>query len=338
MRYLLFICALLAALLSFYLAFRWRGAGWIPRVALVAAGLSVLAYGSWRMMPQAAPAFDTGEDVRPLYAQKRVQPNGPIPVYHLGHSLVGRDMPAMLAQLAGHDYALQLGWGTALREHFEGRQAINGFDKENATPKYRDAHEALKSGDYAAFVMTEMVNLRDAILYKDSATFARKWAEEAVAGRPDIEIFLYETWHSLDGEEDWLKRLPGDLDGLWSQVLWPAARGAGRPVWVIPAGQVMARLVTEAEANGGIAELKSREDLFAMTEDGKRDQIHPNDLGIYLVALTHYAVIYGKSPVGLPHELLKADGSPAVAPSAELARRMQEIVWEVVTSQPLTGL
>ena len=45
-------------------------------------------------------------------------------------------------------------------------------------------------------------------------------------------------------------------------------------------------------------------------------------LGIYLVALTHYAVLYGKSPVGLPHELRRADGTPATAPSPELARRM----------------
>lgn len=52
------------------------------------------------------------------------------------------------------------------------------------------------------------------------------------------------------------------------------------------------------------------------------------------MALTHYAVLYGKSPVGLPHELKRADGSPATAPSPELARRMQEIVWEVVTRIP----
>ena len=56
------------------------------------------------------------------------------------------------------------------------------------------------------------------------------------------------------------------------------------------------------------------------------------------MALTHYAVLYGKSPVGLPRELLRADGSPAVAPSPELARRMQEIVWEVVTSIRETGV
>ena len=32
----------------------------------------------------------------------------------------------------------------------------------------------------------------------------------------------------------------------------------------------------------------------------------------YLVALTHYAVLYRQSPVGLPHALSRADGTPAL--------------------------
>ena len=99
----------------------------------------------------------------------------------------------------------------------------------------------------------------------------------------------------------------------------------------------MAAVVAEAEA-GGIAELTRREQLFARNPDGSLDPIHPNDLGTYLVALTHYATIYGKSPVGLPNQLSRADGSPATAPSPELARRMQQIVWQVVSAQPLAGL
>ena len=216
---------------------------------------------------------------------------------------------------------------------------IKGFDQENATPKYRDVHQALASRDYDAFVMTEMVRLSDAIKYHQTRDYAAKWAAEAAQADPDIQIFLYESWHALDDKPDWLTRLPEDLETMWKpDLLWPAARAARRPVWLIPVGQVMARLVAEAETHGGIAELKTREDLFATTPDGKLDTIHPNDLGIYLVALTHYAVLYGKSPVGLPNQLMRADGSPATAPSPELARRMQEIVWEVVTAIPETGV
>lgn len=336
MRYLLAAIIAVVALVAFYLALRWRG-GWMPRLGLLALGVAVLAAGYGQLKPQALPAYDDGADVQAFYQQRRVPAEGKLRVYHLGHSLVGRDMPAMLAQMAGHDYALQLGWGTALREHFQGREAINGFDSENATPQYRDAHEALKSGAYDAFVMTEMVRLQDALMYKESTTYAAKWAAEAVAGNPEIQLFLYESWHALDDQPEWLGRFPGDLDRMWSQLLWSAARASGRPVWLIPAGQVMAAVVSEAEARG-IAELTDRDQLFARNPDGTLDPIHPNDLGVYLVALTHYATLYGKSPVGLPNQLLRADGSPADAPSPELARRMQEIVWQVVTSQRLTGL
>lgn len=320
----------------------WRVlVGWqkIPPAVVAGSGLGVLVLGALTaLLPGSATgARDQGEDVLPLYQTKRVFPTAPERIFHLGHSLVGRDMPAMLAQLsdAGDSYNLQLGWGTSLKEHFNG--TINGFAEENDTPRYRDAHEALKSGDYDAFVFTEMVTLKDAIRYHDTPDYAAKWAQEAVAGNPDIQLFAYETWHQLDAQPEWLSRLPGDLTMWEGALMWPAARATGKPVWLIPAGQVFHRVVTEAEAKG-IAEMTSRTDLFRLTPEGAQDQIHPNDLGNYLVALTHYAVIYGKSPVGLPNQLQRADGTPATAPSPELARRMQEIVWEVVREIPWTGV
>lgn len=336
MRYLFAAVVALIAIALFVVALRWRG-GAVPRLGLVVLGLAVLAAGYWQLKPQGMPAQDDGADVQALYQTRRAPIDGSLRVYHLGHSLVGRDMPAMLAQMAGHEYALQLGWGTALREHFQGREAINGFDKENDTPQYRDAHQALASGEYDAFVMTEMVRLQDALMYKESTTYAGKWAAEAVAGNPDIQLFLYESWHALDDQPEWLGRFPGDLDRMWSQLLWSAARASDRPVWLIPAGQVMAAVVAEAEEKG-IAELTHRDQLFGRNPDGTLDPIHPNDLGVYLVALTHYAALYGKSPVGLPHQLLRADGTQAQAPSPELAQRMQQIAWQIVSSQPLTGL
>ena len=104
-----------------------------------------------------------------------------------------------------------------------------------------------------------------------------------------------------------------------------------RPIHVIPAGQVMAAFTRAVESRGGVGPIASRDDLF-------RDRIHVNDYGAYLVALTHYAVLYGRSPVGLSHALSRADGSPAEDPGAEAARLMQEIVWEVVTGYPPTGV
>jgi len=54
--------------------------------------------------------------------------------------------------------------------------------------------------------------------------------------------------------------------------------------------------------------------------------------------LTHFAVLFGRSPVGLPSALLRADGTPAQAPLTETTELMQTVVWQVVTSTPLTGV
>lgn len=278
-----------------------------------------------------------------LYAQPLAPPEKPMRVFHIGHSLVGRNMPAMLEQLAGpgHDHRSQLGWGASLKSHWEPDVPINGFQQENAHPRYQDAIEAVKSGKFDALVLTEMVEIRDAIKYFDSPAYLRLWIRLARDTRPTIRVFLYETWHSLDTPQGWLQRLDGDLARYWEGELLSKALAYGDtkgPIHLIPAGQVMASFVRRVEQSGGLPGISSREDLLAMTESGARDNIHLNDLGNYLVALTHYAVLYHRNPIGLPHRLLRADGSIAEAPSAEAAKVMQEVVWNVVTQYPKTGV
>lgn len=278
-----------------------------------------------------------------MYAQPLPPPDKPLRVFHLGHSLVNRDMPVMLEQLAiaGHDHRSQLGWGATLQSHWEPDIPVNGFEQENAHPRYQDARDAVKSGSFDALVVTEMVEIRDAIKYFDSAEYVRRWAREARAARPDARVYLYETWHKLDDPEGWLERLDRDLARYWEGELLSKALAhgdTGGAVHVIPAGQVMAQLVRRIEQDGGAPGLASREDLFARNPNGSLDTIHVNDLGNYLVALTHYAVLYHRSPEGLPYRLKRADGSAAVSLSEPAARLMQAVVWEVVTRYPKTGV
>ena len=300
--------------------------------------LALAGFGLWQLLAPRAPA---PEQVAAAYADPLARPEAPLNVFHLGHSLVGRDMPAMLAQLAGegHTHNSQLGWGTSLRQHWEPDEPINGFETENATDAYRDAAEAIGSGTYDAIVLTEMVELRDAIKYHDSARYLSLWAEKAREANPSARVYLYETWHRLDDSDGWLERIDDDLPQLWEErLLIPHLARTGGPVHVIPAGQVLASFVRAIESAGGVGGMSDRTDLFARAQTGAVDQIHLNDLGAYLVALTHYAVLYHRSPVGLPHALRRADGSEANAPSPEAARLMQDTVWQVVTSYPKTGV
>ena len=321
---------------------RWNvSRRWMAGALAAGAAATVAAAGGLRT--RFFPGGPSDAEMVALYREPIEPPSQPLRVYHLGHSLVGRDMPAMLAQLApnGHGYESQLGWGTTLKGHWDPEVPIAGFETENAHPRYRDARDALGIGNYDAFVMTEMVEIRDAIRYFDSGRYLASWAHLAREANPQVRIYLYETWHRLDDPEGWLYRLDLDLGRYWDRrVLRPAlAADPGlRPIFIIPAGQVLARFVRRMEGQGGVEGIRSREDLFGRNPDGSLDPIHLNDLGSYLVALVHFAVLYHRSPVGLPRALRRADGSAAVAPSAPAAEMMQATAWEVVTAQAMTGV
>lgn len=280
------------------------------------------------------PAPLDEESFESLYAMPAPAPDGPRKIFHIGHSLVGRDMPAMLAQLAGegHDYASQLGWGVPLQSHWDPDVPINGFEEENAHDKYRDAHEAIESGEYDALVLTEMVEIEAAINYFDSPRMLHNWATSAQG--MGVSVFLYETWHELGDPNGWRMRLDRDLGLYWEgKIMRPALAMAAdpAPIYLIPGGQVMAAFADALNAQGPVGPLTTHADLFS-------DEIHFNDYGAYLIALTHYAVLYQQSPVGLPHALQRADGTAADDPGPEAAKLMQETVWEVVTSLPRTGV
>ncbi|ODT66693.1 MAG: hypothetical protein ABS75_26875 [Pelagibacterium sp. SCN 63-23] len=274
-----------------------------------------------------------------LYKTANAAPNVPRSVFHLGHSLVGRDIPVMIAQLAGngHSFHSQLGWGTSLKNHWDGE--IKGFAAENNHPAARPAKQALGSGRYDAVVFTEMVEIRDAIRYHQSAEYLYRWAQHARRGNPRIALYLYETWPEIDDKEGWLSRVAEDLSRYWEDdILIPAVRADGLPIYVIPGGQALAATVLAIAARGEVDGVSRLEDFFALTSSGSQDVIHLSDLGAYVVALTHYAVLYHANPTGGPRSLLLADGRAAKPPGPALARLIQETVWSVVTRYEKTGV
>lgn len=306
----------------------------MKRTGVIAVALAAIA-GSVALFRVNAPTGPDPARMATLYAEPLPPLDKSLAVFHIGHSLVNRDMPAMLAQLAGegHQYESQLGWGAPIRAHW-GDVPVNGFEEENAHQRFRPAREAVESGDYDVVILTEAVEIRDSIRYHDSAYFLAAFAEMALKARAKTRIYLYESWHALDDPDGWLNRIDLDLQRYWLDEILKPALGRlpeGARIHLIPAGQAMAALVREIEARGGVGSVKDRTDLFL-------DQIHLNDLGNYYVALVHYAVIYQKSPVGLPHALLKGDGTPATAPEPELALLMQEQAWSIARSTPLTGV
>ena len=311
---------------------------------LVVASLAAVA-GAGQFWPRQTPKLSDTEFAAhfdmPLSA-----PDTAIRVYHLGHSLKGADIPVFIAQLAqsagksGHAYNSQLGWGASLKNHWDGPSALGGFDTMNSAPAWADPRDALASGNFDALVVTEMVELKDAIRWHESSQYLARWAAFARMARPDIRIYLYESWHDLTTPEGWLERLDTDPATLWEGTILAEALAQAETgtVHVIPAGRIMAHLVRKVEGMGGVPGMTDRTDLFARNPDGSLDTIHINDLGAYLVALAHVAVLYHIDPRGLPYTLTRADGTEATPPSAELARLMQDAVWHVTRALPVTGL
>ena len=313
--------------------------------------LALAGWAGWRHL--AAPSALEPEAMAALYRAPLPAPQGGMDVFHLGHSLTGRDMPAMVAQLAAaagiddHRHHSQLGWGTSLREHWDPDLPINGFEVENAHPRYRDAADALAEG-VEALVLTEMIDLADAIRYHDTPRYLAEWARAARTANPEARVYLYETWHPWTAGDDWLERLEQDDQALWADTIRARAMaldGVGT-VHVIPGGRAMAAFVRTLEAQGVLPGLADRSGLFAYAVDagvpdapeGAIDDIHLNDLGAYLIALVHLATLYQIDPRGLPHALERHDGTAADAPSPEAAALMQETVWNVVRQIPATGV
>jgi hypothetical protein len=101
-------------------------------------------------------------------------------------------------------------------------------------------------------------------------------------------------------------------------------------VFLVPVGEAVCRL-RERVVQGKAPGVTKQSELF-------RDDLgHANAHIAVLVAYCHYAVIYQRSPVGLPApgQLKKAGlGTHTEA----LNRVLQEVAWEAVTQEPLSGV
>jgi hypothetical protein len=123
----------------------------------------------------------------------------------------------------------------------------------------------------------------------------------------------------------------------------------GKPiVFVVPVGQAVLAL-REKVVNGQAVGLKRQSELF-------RDGVgHPTAPIQLLAGYCHFAVIYRRSPVGLPLPGVNKEAKPLFdvglwtldvnapllaryADADKLNRILQELAWEAVTRHPLSGV
>jgi hypothetical protein len=304
---------------------------WILLAGLLAAGLWA-GRAIWRLPPtrffpppRLSPTAATGAPATPIQRAK---------VLFVGHSLINREMPAMLRDIAASrgcelSFDVELRSGAILKLGWAGQLPIDGVR----------AREALATGGYDTLVLTEAVDLDDMLRWMQSAEYAGRYQQLAVSHNPAMRVFLYETWHDRElvrhtwygaaRTERWRAFLDEDL-GKWESIATGAAAHAGQPrMSIVPGGQALARL-TDAIAAGAVPGIASEQVLFA-------DGIHLAPLGNYFIALVQFAAIHRQTPVGATNTPRDANGARQEFPAAAAAA-MQRIAWDAVANYAWSGV
>lgn len=110
-----------------------------------------------------------------------------------------------------------------------------------------------------------------------------------------------------------------------------SVRQTNPDVGMIPVGEVHLALDERMKAG--------KFEHFTSVQQLHRDVIHANQIGAYVAAWTAYAIIFRKSPVGLPVILNPGKEYPPFKEVLDVSpadlKLMQETVWEVVNSPEL---
>jgi hypothetical protein len=170
-----------------------------------------------------------------------------------------------------------------------------------------------------------------------------RFVDLALEHNPQARIIVQQSWYPFDGFKPELRvaknedrdqktieqlRPPlADFTKAISEQVRATNQRIGRPVaFVAPVGDAVLALrakVIAGEAPG----IAKQSELFT-------DPIgHAKPPVQWLAAYCHFGVIYGRSPVGLT-----TFEKPNDAESKRLNRLLQELAWEAVTRQPLSGV
>lgn len=159
----------------------------------------------------------------------------------------------------------------------------------------------------------------------------------------DTRVYLYASWSPnpygssladswynsdpFDPYTDGLTRKRAEYEWIFNQLINDPDL-AGVDLRFIPAGDVLSEV--DARMRDGIIP----------THDLYRDVTHLSNLGRWSVANTIYMILYNQDPHGIPANS-RFDTAPGqVVPidiTPELALQIQDVVWDVISTQSVTG-
>ena len=254
-------------------------------------------------------------------------------VFVCGHSFhVFIEKPlAMLAKEAGYAEHEDLGVS-----FIGGSTPMQHWNRHDAN----DPKLALKTGTVDVLTLAPFYNVPEEGI--------DKFSDLAIEKNQGVRVFLQLSWPTFDGhpqgadqpkfenkERD--KATAEDLHApAWSNEKWVQAvrdqasainkRHSKEFVYVVPVNVAVTRLREKVIA-GEVPGIKKQSELFG-------DPLgHASDSMRHMISYCWFAAIYRKSPVGL-----KSLVKPNEPNSEKLEKLMQEIAWEAVTNEPMSGV
>lgn len=199
----------------------------------------------------------------------------------------------------------------------------------------------LRGGDPLAVTKVDVVACNPWFKEHDKADKGLEdLTERALKHNPDVRVLAQAGWLPYDDlvfpmpekgrTTDWNARTSEDVRKIHEPYLKNARdqvqainQRHGKPVvFIVPTAQAVIALREKVRA-GQAAGLKSPDDLFS-------DAIgHAKPAVELLNSYCHFAVVYRRSPVGLPLKGAKDEA---------LHRLLQESAWDAVRKEPLSGV
>ena len=269
----------------------------------------------------------------PVVAEAPAQPIKGVRVLTAGHSFHVW-MPAMLAEMA--EKAGITGHQKVALSSIGGSQMIQHWNVADEKNQIKPALIASKA---------DVLTLSPIYLPDEGI---ENFVKLGLEHNPELRITVQEFWLPFDEQALWASRAKGEKPAVdrdaktiaqlrdehasYFKAMDDHVRALnakfGKPaVFVVPAGQAVLAL-REKVIKGEVPGVAKQSELFT-------DPIgHPRDHIKVLATYCHFAVIYGRSPVGQP-----VPAAIAKLPEAEkLNRLLQDIAWDAVTQHPLSGI
>ena len=287
------------------------------RFAIVLLALSVLV----------TQAAENGADRAAITTGQRVFTCG-----HSFHAFYITPILADLAQSAGISGHQIIGvskiGGSRVIQHW------NVADDKN------EAKAALRAGKVDVLTLSPMHTPDDGI---------DKFAELAQQGNPNVRVTIQEFWMPWDKNEwpftgkpesvdnnimtvEGLKALHDPYFALFDAYVRGLNEKAGRQeLFVVPVGQAVNALRALIIA-GKVPSITKQSNLFT-------DKLgHPGAAIQALAGYCHFAVIYRRTPIGLPMPAILGGVGKQTPEDVALNRMLQELAWDAVIHHPLSGV